>query len=98
MKRLIVEPRDLLGTHAASDPFESTVRRAARGERHLLLEDDLNQRLEAGRPIPQRWRSVASDDRGKVRVPARELRYAFGERLGCELERHLNLTSRDPAM
>ena len=42
--------------------------------------------------------AVASHDRGKVRVPAGELRYAFGERLGCELERHLNLTSRDPAM
>ena len=35
---------------------------------------------------------MALDDRGKVRIPPCELGDALGERLGGQLERHVNLT------
>jgi hypothetical protein len=44
----------------------------------LLLEDDLHQRLEPRRAIPERRRSMMRDDRGEVWVPAAEFGHAFG--------------------
>src|SRR5438105_11008932 len=73
--------------------FSSRVGSAPGGERDLLLEDDLDQRLEAGSAVPEGRRAVARDDGGEVRIPAGELGDALRERPGRQLERHVNLTS-----
>ena len=43
------------------------------GQRDLLLEDDVEQGRETRLAIPQRWRAVAGDDPGEVRVARGEL-------------------------
>ena len=59
------------GSAAAVEPVE---RRLRRRERDLLLEDDVEERPEPGRPVPQRRRPVTRDDPGEVRRPARRAR------------------------
>lgn len=48
----LVEFGDRLRGHGACDPLDPSVRRSTGRERHLLLEDDLNEGLEPGCPIP----------------------------------------------
>jgi len=86
------------GRHGTGKPLEPAVRGSARRQRYLLLEDDLHERPEPRRPVPERWRAVARDDRGKVRVPSRKLGDAYGEGVEVQLRLHLYLTSSAPAM
>jgi len=70
---------DPVGSYGAGQSLQPQVGGAARRERYLLLENDLDQGLEALWSIPQRGRAVARDDRGEVRVPPRELRHSLGK-------------------
>ena len=74
---------DPLGCHSASEPLQPSISGAASGKRYLLLEDDLDERLETRGALPQRRRAVALHDRREVRISARELGDALGERVGC---------------
>ena len=89
----VLERGDASGIHSTRNLLEPRVGRAPGGERDLLLEDDLDQRLEAGSAVPEGRRAVARDDGGEVRVSASELGDALRERPGGQLERHVNLTS-----
>jgi len=89
----VLECGDASGTNGTRDLLEPRVGRAPGGERDLLLEDDLDQRLEAGSAVPEGRHAVARDDGGEVRIPAGELGDALRERPGRQLERHVNLTS-----
>ena len=62
-------------------------RGSCRGERDLLLEDDVEERPEAGLSIPQRWWTVARHDRGQVRIATREL-LDRGREAGRRQRRH----------
>src|SRR5439155_7384950 len=53
---------------------KARIRRAGRGERDLLLEDDADHRGEAGPAGPEWWRSEASHDRRKIWIDAGEVR------------------------
>jgi hypothetical protein len=83
-----------LGRDGAGKSLQPSVGGTACRQRYLLLEDDLHQRLEAGRTIPQRRNAVAFDDSGEVRIAPRELGDAMGKAVDCELWRHLNLTTQ----
>jgi len=83
---------DSLGCHGSGEPLEPSVCGAARRERYLLLEDDLDERLEPRSAIPERRRAVACDDRSEVRIAPRELGDALGQSLGGQLKRHVHLT------
>jgi hypothetical protein len=89
----VIERRDAFGGHRTGDLLEPCVGSASRCERDLLLEDDLDERLEPRRAVPERWRAVTGDDRGEVRIPPGELGNALRERRGGQLKRHVNLTS-----
>lgn len=52
--------------------LQPVVGSAGRGERDLLLEDDVDEGPEPGRAIPERRRPEALDDRGEVVVAPRE--------------------------
>jgi hypothetical protein len=88
----LVESGYGLWRHGAGDTLEPSVRRPARRERHLLLEDDLHEGLEPWRPIPERRRPEPFDDGRQVLVAARELGHAVPERLPRERYRHLSQT------
>lgn len=90
-----VESRDDFWCYRACDALEPHVRRSPGGERHLLLEDDLDECLEARRAIPQRRRAVAFDDRGQVPIAPSELGDSVSERLMGELTGHVSQT-REP--
>ncbi len=71
------------------------------GQRDLLLEDDVEQGREARLAIPQRWRAVAGDDPGEVRVARGQLldgrQQAFsGQRLVGEGRRRRATTATAP--
>jgi hypothetical protein len=85
---------DPFGRHGAGKALEPSVGGAASRQGYLLLEDDLHQRLETGKAVPQRRRAVTRDHRREVRIPTGELGNAFGERLAGQLQRHVNLTRR----
>ena len=53
----------------------------SRGERDLLLEHDVDQRRETGRPMPQPWRPEPFDDSSQVRVAGGELADGIRERV-----------------
>jgi len=89
----VIERRDAFGRHRTGHLLEPHVGSASGCERDLLLEDDLDQGLESRSAVPERWRAVAGDDRGEVRIPADELGNALRERRGSQLKRHVNLTS-----
>jgi hypothetical protein len=72
---------DPLGRHGTRESLQPCVRGAARGQRYLLLEDDLYKSLEPRRPIPERRRAVSRHDRRKMRVSAGELGDALGKRV-----------------
>jgi hypothetical protein len=93
----LVEPGDGLRCHGARDPLEAPVRRSAGRERHLLLEDDLDQGLEAWRPIPEGRRPMTGDDRGEMRVAPRQLGNTVSEHRRCELNRYISQT-RGPTL
>ena len=88
----LAQGRDALGGHGAGKPLEATVRGAARRQGYLLLQDDLHQRPEPRRTIPQWRRPVARDDGRKVPIPPRELGDALGQAVGGQLKRHVHLT------
>jgi len=81
------------GRHRTGESLQPSVRGAARRERYLLLQDDLDKGLEAWNAVPEGRCPVARYHSGEMRIPARELGNAFGERLGRQLKRHVNLTS-----
>jgi hypothetical protein len=84
--------RNPLGRDDAGKPLKPSVGGAARRQGNLLLEDDLDQRFEARRPIPERRHTVPGDDRREVVVPPREFGDAFGQVVGGELKSHVHLT------
>ena len=90
--RRLVERGDPLWRDFAREPLQPEIGGASRRQRDLLLEDDLHERRKALRPVPERRRAVARHDRGEMRIPPGELSDALGERLGGQLERHVNLT------
>ena len=90
--------RNPLGRDDAGKPLQPSVGGAARGQRYLLLEDDLHEGFEAGRPIPQRRGAVARNDRGEVRIASREFRDALGKPLGGQLKGHVYLTSQTTSL
>jgi len=59
---------DPLGRHRTGESLQPSVRGAARRERYLLLQDDLDKSLEAWNAVPQWRRPMARDDCGEVRV------------------------------
>ena len=93
----VLERGDASGIHSTRNLLEPRVGRAPGGERDLLLENDLHERLESRWTVPQRRDSVARDDRCEVRVAPRELGHAFGQRVIRQLERHVNLTKHRTA-
>ena len=94
----LTQGRDSLGRHGAGKPLQPSVGGAARRQRYLLLENDLNQGLEAWRPVPQRWRPVAGDDCREMWIPPREFGHGLREALRCELKRHVHLTREATSM
>jgi len=46
------ESRDPFGRHGTRESLEPFVRGATGGQRYLLLEDDLDEGLEASRAVP----------------------------------------------
>ena len=57
----------------AGSRLEPPKRRECRGQRDLLLEDDVDERAEPGGPIPERRRTQASSDVGEDRITACQL-------------------------
>jgi hypothetical protein len=90
--RRLVERGDPLRGDLAGEPLQPEIGGASRRQRDLLLEDDLHERRKALRPVPERRRSEPVDHRGKMGVAVAKLCDALGERLGGQLERHVNLT------
>jgi len=85
---------DPLGRHGTGQSLQPSVGGAASRQRYLLLQDDLHKGFEPRRPIPQRRRAVPRDDRGKVRVPPRELGDALGKAFVRQLRRHDDQTKQ----
>lgn len=90
----LVESGDGLRCHRARGPLEPSVGRSACRERHLLLEDDLNEGLESWCAIPQRRRPEPFDDARQMLVAPCELGNTVPERLRCELNGHVIQTRR----
>ncbi|HEY7624997.1 MAG TPA: hypothetical protein VIA63_08245 [Candidatus Limnocylindria bacterium] len=93
---LDAQGRDPLGRDRPGEPLEARVRRAARRERDLLLEDDLHERLETRRAIPERRGAEPIHERREVRVAGAELGHAGGERLSRECVAHGDRTIQGP--
>jgi hypothetical protein len=70
----IGEAKKRLGRQRVGRGLEAVEGGARRSERDLLLEDDVYQGPEAGRPVPKRRRAMSRDDRREVGVPRGELR------------------------
>jgi hypothetical protein len=96
LQRGLVERREARGRHGARRPLEPAIGRSSRRERDLLLEDDLDEGLEAWLPVPERWRPETLHHRREVRIAPAELGDALGERLDGERCGHAHRT-REPA-
>ena len=91
-ERGLIECGDALGCDLSGKALQPQVRGAPSRERDLLFEDDLHERLESRRPIPQGRRAVTCDDSGEVRIPAGELGHAVAKRLRRQLGHHISQT------
>src|SRR5256712_10305956 len=82
-KRALAEVEEPLRCWAFCDGDEALIRRTGRGERHLLLEDDLHERSEGRRALPKWPPARPGHDALQVAVPADEHPHAARElRLG----------------
>ena len=69
----LAETRDPAGRHSNGRGLQPRVRRATGRKRHLLLENDPDQRCKTGRSPPERRRTEAFDDARQVAVAGAEL-------------------------
>jgi len=69
----IGEPEETIRGQRIGGGLEAPERGQRRGERHLLLEHDVDQGAEAWRAVPERRRTEPRGDPGKVRIRGSEL-------------------------
>jgi len=79
------EPQELFGGEGADGLFEFVIKGAGGGERNLLLENDVNERREAGFANPERWNAVFFDDASEVGVAIGEFADRFSEKFLCHM-------------
>jgi hypothetical protein len=74
------ELEEFFGSEGADGFFEFLIQGTGRGERNLLLENDVNERGEARLANPECWDTVFFDDAGEVGVAFGEFADGFGEK------------------
>ena len=77
-------PIDVVWRHAANVFVDAAVHRRRRSQRHLLLENDFDQRGESWTATPDRWIAEALMNAREILVARGEMTRALGDKRARE--------------